>query len=106
MCTCVSIEPLAVPEQREVIGSFKMIHAILLVLLLSIIDFVRSIAPGDEDVLCTGEPQFGRSHPPTLRLLLDSYNYQSLLPRVWKQLDMDGEGQGVSTEISNLIIWK
>ena len=84
---------------------FKMI---LLVFLLSSIDFVtvRSIAPGDEDVLCTREPQFGRSHPPNQRLLLDSYNYESLFPRVWKRLDMDGEGQGVSTEISNLIIWK
>ncbi len=73
---------------------------ILAILLLSsTIDLVRSIAPGDEDVLCTEEPQFSRSHPPTQRLLLDSYNYHSLFPHVWKQLDIDGEGQGVSTEI-------
>lgn len=74
---------------------------ILAVLLLSSINLVtiRSVAPGDEDVLCTEEHQFSRSHPPNQRLLLDSYNYQSLFPHVWKQLDMDGEGQGVSTEI-------
>ena len=95
-------------ESEELRGhsAFKMIPAIPLVLLSSSlisIDLVRSIAPGDEDVLCTQEPQFALSHPPNQRLLLDSYNYQSLFPQVWKKLDMDGEGKGVSTEISILI---
>lgn len=71
---------------------------LLALLLCSSIDLVRSVAPGDEDVLCTREPQFSRSHPSNRRLLLDSYNYRSLFPNVWKKLDMDGEGQGVSVE--------
>ena len=78
---------------------YKMISVILLILWssnLNNVDLVRSIAPGDEDVLCTREPQFAQSHPPNQRLLLDSYNYQSLIPRVWLQLNIDGEGQGVS----------
>ena len=72
---------------------------VLIFLSASLNDVVRSVAPGDEDVLCTREPHYAQSHPPNERLLLDSYSYQNLLHRVWQQLNIDGIGQGVSANI-------
>ena len=72
---------------------------VLMILTTLVGDVVRSIAPGDEDTLCTREPHFAQSQPTNLRFLLDSYNYQRLLPGVWQSLDVDGEGKGVSAKI-------
>ena len=59
---------------------------------------VTSIAPGDEDTLCTREPYYAQPYHQNQRFLFDSYHYQSLFRGALQQLDVDGEGQGVRTE--------
>lgn len=66
-------------------------------LLFLLCDVARSIAPGDEDLLCTREPRYAQPHPATQRIILDSYNYHKLLYGVWQRLDGDGRGEGVSS---------
>ena len=68
-------------------------------------------APGDADILCTVTfPTSGEVQPAPLpanaRVLMDSYDYISLLPRdaggVWQQVDLDDNNEaGRSTEVAN-----
>ena len=79
----------------------------LLSILLSV---VSASTPGDEHSFCTDELQASATttppvYPPNSRILMDSYNYVSLLPphdmSVWQQVDNDenniaGRGTSVS----------
>ena len=78
-----------------------MVHTIAsliaVTLLLGGVDIARSIAPGDEDLLCTREPRYAKPHLASRRIVLDSHNYQNLLYGVWQHVDKDGQGLGVSS---------
>ena len=58
-------------------------------------------APGDEDARCTTEHSSPQVYPDTVRNLMDSYNYENLLPgngtgnppiatAVWNDFSFDG----------------
>ena len=80
----------------HVLTVFPVLSGVLVLFSVIVSDVVTSIAPGDDDVLCTREP-YAHSQSPDERILFDSYNYRSLFNDVWKHLDIDGEGEGVST---------
>lgn len=68
--------------------------AVLHFLLLEVV----AQAPGDEDEFCTSQSVsiIPPSFPPNSKILMDSYNYISLLPilnpgsGVWQEVDVDG----------------
>ena len=73
----------------------QQVLALVATLLLS---GALAAAPGDESDTCLGD------YPSTLRVLMDSYNYENLLEdrRVgnqapWIEIDFDGDGRSVNT---------
>ena len=78
----------------------------LLALLLHFYTIVASVAPGDEDqLLCEQLRSVGAAPIPAysanMRVLMDSWNYQNLLPprtgAVWDQVDKDTNNREVTT---------
>ena len=78
----------------------------LLVLLLHLYTIVASVAPGDEDQLfCEQLRSQGAAPIPAyssnMRVLMDSWNYQNLLPlrtrAVWDEVDNDTNNPSGST---------
>ena len=72
-----------------------------------------SVAPGDEEQLCRGLRENGVISIPAysadMRVLMDSWNYQNLLPpragAVWDQVDNDNNNPvGITSNVSLLII--
>ena len=81
----------------------------LLAVLLQLIVVVSTVAPGDEEPLC--DELRGRGsiptpdYDPTMRVLMDTVNYNNLLPvrtgSVWEQVDNDNNNPvGVTTNVS------
>ena len=76
---------------------------------LYIIVIVGAVAPGDEESLC-GQLRAVRTVPipaysVNMRMLMDSWNYQNLLPAhigaVWDQVDNDDNNpSGITTNVS------
>ena len=78
---------------------------------------VDGTAPGDEDDICVGLRTDGFAptprYSPTMRILMDSWNYQNLLsPRfghVWTQVDNDNNNPlGQTTNVSasrQTVVW-
>ena len=89
-----------------------MTPAIWVVLFLELLVFANSgssVAPGDEEPLCGDLIAAGIALIPTysanMRVLMDSWNYQNLLPprtgAVWDQVDDDTNNpDGVTTNVS------
>ena len=81
----------------------------LLVELLLMVNPGSSVAPGDEEPFCEQLRAEGAAPIPAnsanMRLLMDSWNYQSLLPprpgAVWDQVDNDTNNR--VGEITNVI---
>ena len=70
---------------------WKCIRA--LVTLVVIISMVKSQAPGDEDNRCNSS-SFVHTYPDNVKVLMDSYNYEQLLP---------GNGTGNNVPISTAV---
>ena len=64
------------------------------------------VAPGDEDPLCQQLRANGTAPTPnyatSIRVLLDSWNYENLLPphlgAVWTEVNIDGDSREVNSE--------
>ena len=82
-----------------------------LVLSLHLCTVVKTVAPGDEAVLCEQLRPQGIVPKPAystnMRVLMDSWNYQNLPTRtgaVWDQVDNDmNNPSGVTTNVSFII---
>ena len=82
---------------------------VLLVELLLVVNPGSSVAPGDEQVICNDLRSQGAAPIPAysanMRVLMDSWNYQSLLsPRlgaVWDEVDNDTNNR--VGEMTNII---
>ena len=81
----------------------------LLVELLVLVNPGSSVVPGDEESLCEQLRALGAAPTPAysanMRVLMDSWNYQNLLPTrigaVWEQVDNDvNNPSGVTTNVS------
>ena len=81
----------------------------LLTCVLSVIELAAGIAPGDEEPLCERLRGLGTAprpnYAPNMRVLMDSWNYQNLLPgrtgSVWEQVDNDfNNPSGITTNVS------
>ena len=83
----------------------------LLVCIISAVKLAAnvSIAPGDEEHLCQQLRELGTvstpTYAPNMRILMDSFNYQNLLPvrigAVWEQVDNDDMNpSGITTNVS------
>lgn len=88
--------------------SFRL-RVVLLTCVLSVIELAAGIAPGDEEPLCQQLRGLGTaptpSYDPNMRILMDSWNYQNLLPvrtgAVWEQVDNDDNNPGeLTTNVS------
>ena len=87
-----------------------MFHLALFFVLLLLKNGI-SIAPGDEEPLCEKLRAQGTAPIPAystnMRVLMDSWNYQNLLPdrtgSVWDQVDNDKNNpRGLTTNVSQL----
>ena len=84
----------------------------LLAFTLHLYSIVASVAPGDEEPLCENL-RVARAAPipaysANMRVLMDSWNYQNLLPprigAVWDQVDNDmNNDAGTTTNVNRLI---
>ena len=84
----------------------------LLALSLHLYTIVASVAPGDEDQLLCENLRLARAAPipaysANMRVLMDSWNYQNLLPSrigaVWDQVDNDENNpSGMTTNVGHL----
>ena len=85
----------------------------LLQLLLSLVLWTQhltdGVAPGDEESLCDDLRASGSiptsDYDPTVRVLMDTWNYNNLLPvrsgSVWEQVDNDNNNPvGATTNVS------
>ena len=85
----------------------------LLQLLLSLVLWTQhltdGVAPGDEESLCDDLRASGTiptpDYAPTMRVLMDTWNYNNLLPvrtgSVWEQVDNDNNNpSAVTTNVS------
>ena len=93
-------------------SNFKLISMAMLSALVLAFIFVTvsaSVAPGDEEALCEQLRALGIAPIPAyssnMRVLMDSWNYQNLLPprtgAVWDQVDNDmNNPSGVATNVS------
>ena len=87
-----------------------MVFLLTLILLLLSTTADGTVAPGDvEDQVCRDLREFGVAPIPAysanMRILMDSWNYQNLLPlrtgAVWDQVDNDTNNpDGVTTNVS------
>ena len=93
--------------------AFLFLWATFLVELLVLVNPGSSVAPGDEEPLCEQLRVIGVAPIPAysanMRVLMDSWNYQNLLPErtgaVWDQVDNDGNNpSGTTTNVSLKII--
>ena len=89
----------------------NMILLVLLVVAVTVQAQVQAgVAPGDEDPSCFTLRGFGSAPTPAystnMRVLMDSWNYQNLLPgrtgAVWQQVDNDTNNPSRTT--TNVII--
>ena len=91
---------------------------LLRVLLLSLFAITAvvaaGVAPGDEEDLCPRLRGLGTArtpvYSPTMRILMDSWNYQNLLPNrsgaVWQQVDNDVNNPvEFTTNVSENFLW-
>ena len=96
---------------------------LLRVLLFSLFDITAvvaavGVAPGDESRICPRLRELGTAptpgYNPTMRILMDSWNYQNLLPNrseaVWQQVDNDVYNPvmvttNVSENFKNCMMW-
>ena len=95
-----------------IMSNFKLISVAMLSALVLAFIFVTvsaSVAPGDEEALCERLRASGAAPTPAyssnMRVLMDSWNYQNLLPSrtgaVWDQVDNDmNNPSGVATNVS------
>ena len=88
--------------------------SLLLVLLVCVMSVIEprvavGIAPGDEEPLCQQLRAQGAApipnYTPNMRVLMDSWNYQNLLPArigaIWEQVDNDSNNPtGTITNVS------
>ena len=92
------------------ITMLKLLGCLLVLTTLREAAAIDGVAPGDEDQLCTETLQaagvFSRPYYPTnIKVLMDSYNYETLLPPqqnpVWQQVDLDTNNPpGTTTNVS------
>ena len=84
----------------------------LLIELLLLVNPGSSVAPGDEEPLCeslrTLEAAPIPAYSANMRVLMDSWNYQNLLPprigAVWDQVDNDQiNPSGITTNVSSIV---
>ena len=77
---------------------------ILLLMTLMLVRRLQAQAPGDEDDRCTVDHTSPQVYPDTVRNLMDSYNYEQLLPgngtgnpviqgAVWNDRSYDGNDE-------------
>ena len=93
---------------------------VLLLTLFAITAVVAAaeVAPGDEEDLCPRLRGLDTAptpvYSPTMRILMDSWNYQNLLPNrsgaVWQQVDNDGNNPvetttNVSEKFYGRVVW-
>ena len=88
-----------------------MYQPLMLVLLAVVVAAFAGVAPGDEDPLCGQLRAHGTAPIPAysanMRVLMDSWNYQNLLPprtgAMWDQVDNDENNPGgITTNVSHL----
>ena len=81
----------------------------LLAVLLQLIVVVSTVAPGGEEPLCDELRGLGSiptpDYDPTMRVLMDTWNYNNLLPvrtgSVWEQVDNDNNNPvGTTSNVS------
>ena len=79
---------------------------LLLLYVVSVVVMAAGVAPGDEDPLCQQLRANGTAPTPSyatsIRVLLDSWNYENLLPphlgAVWTEVNIDGDTHEVDSE--------
>ena len=90
--------------------AFLCLWVTFLIMLLVLVNPGSSVAPGDEEPLCESLRAIGAAPIPAysanMRVLMDSWNYQNLLPvrsgAVWDQVDNDlNNPSGFTTNVSN-----
>ena len=92
------------------ITMLKLFGCLLVLTTLRVAAAIDGVAPEDEDQLCTetlpAAGVFSRPYYPTnIKVLMDSYNYETLLPPqqnpVWQQVDLDTNNPtGETTNVS------
>ena len=89
--------------------AFHCLWVTFLVELLVLVNPGSTVAPGDEESVCEQLRAIGAAPIPAysanMRVLMDSWNYQNLLPErtgaVWDQVDNDGNNpSGTATNVS------
>ena len=81
----------------EVAGRKTVVLRVLCVIAAALVVSTNGVAPGDEEGLCDNFRSLGTvptpDYDPTLVILMDTWNYQNLLPprsgAVWQQVDND-----------------
>ena len=79
-----------------------LVAVVIVTMVLSLLSgWCCAQVPGDEDPHCTETlPSIGVNildYPPEVKPLMDSRNYQQLLPPVWQQVDNDNNNPGSTT---------
>ena len=90
----------------------RSLKFVLCLVIVQVMSMVSAGAPGDAEPFCTNELPSNSTipappapvHPPTSKILLDSYNYINLLPpqdgAVWQAVDNDNNNEaGRGTEV-------
>ena len=101
---------MSIPTLPSFEGMASALWVTLLVKLLLKVNRGSSVAPGDEDqLLCETLRSLGAAPTPSysdnMRVLMDSWNYQTVLPprsgAVWDQMDNDGNNPtNLTTNVS------
>ena len=81
----------------EEAGRKTVVLRVLCVIAAALVVSTNGVAPGDEEGLCDNLRSLGTvstpDYDPTMVILMDSWNYQNLLPprsgAVWQQVDND-----------------
>ena len=98
-----------VSDMIYIIGRMAKFQTLMLVS-LAVVTISAGVAPGDEELsICSNLRSQGAAPTPTysanMKVLMDSWNYQSLLPpragAVWEQVDNDTNNR--VEEITNVI---
>ena len=93
------------PHQHPSTGMASALWVVLLVERLLVVNPGSSVAPGDGEVICNDLRSRGAAPTPAysanMRVLMDSWNYQQLLPdrsgAVWEQVDNDTNNSDLAT---------
>jgi hypothetical protein len=91
-----------------------MFQSLMLVSVAAMVAISAGVAPGDEESICSNLRSRGSAPIPAysanMRVLIDSWNYQDLLPprtaAVWDQVDNDVNNSPAETTNVSFIVYK